>query len=262
MKTSSDIRNLYDDVLTDDIDERNKLDGLIFRQGGVAISSGSKILHNGVIGEKQILDMMDKALDILNNEDINILIRIALFHYLFEYIHPFYDGNGRMGRLLLSGYLSNEFHILNALQLSISALHNRKKYYDAFTLTNDIRNKSDLTVFIIMFLEVYLDGLIELQETVDDIIENYTYHKGLLKQILRDKEYVLSHYLLEATLFAIEPLTMKELQDISSLSHVTIKNIINDINQKYSIITINDQNKPYRYSIDIEMLDKVVNKNI
>ena len=258
--TSSDIRSLYEDVLSHDIDENNKLDGLIFRKGGVEITSGSKTLHNGVSGEGNIIEMMDKALSILNQDNINILIRIALFHYLFEYIHPFYDGNGRMGRFISCGYLSNKFHILTALQLSIGCLHNRKKYYEAFSLSSDIRNKGDLTVFIIMFLEIYLSGLEELKENIDEIIDNYIYNKGLLKKIMNEKEFLLCDYILEGTLFTIEPLTMKELEKITNLSHVTIKNTMNTLNKKYPIITINEDHKPYRYSIDIEMLYKIANK--
>jgi hypothetical protein len=69
-----------------------------------------------------------------------------------------------MGRFISCGYLSNKFHILTSLQFSIACLHDRKKYYEAFSLASDIRNKGDLTVFIIMFLEIFLNGLLELKE--------------------------------------------------------------------------------------------------
>lgn len=260
IQTSTDMRFLYDDVLSHDIDESNKLDGLIFRKSGVEISSGSKTLHHGVSGEENIIEKMDKALSILNDDNVNILIRVALFHYLFEYIHPFYDGNGRMGRFISCGYLSNKFHILTSLQFSIACLHDRKKYYEAFSLASDIRNKGDLTVFIIMFLEIFLNGLLELKENLDEIIDNYTYNKSLLKKIMNEKEFLLCDYILEGMLFSIEPLTMKELEKVTKISHVTIKNIINSINKKYPIIIINENNKPYRYSMDIDMLYQMTNK--
>ena len=261
VRNSFEVRKLYDDVLSDDISKDNELDGIVFRKGDVEVTTGVKTIHNGVSGEKNILEMMDNALSVLNDDSIHILICIALFHYLFEYIHPFYDGNGRMGRLLSCGYLSNQFHILCALQLSIGCLHNRKQYYDAFKLTSDIRNKADLTIFIIMFLEIYLDGLKKLKDNIDETINHYLQNKKLLNKILNQKEYALCHMLLEGTLFAIEPLTMKELEKVTKMSHVTIKNTINHINKKYSIITINENNKPYRYSIDIDMLNTIVNEN-
>ena len=67
-----------------------------------------------------------------------------------------------MGRFLVTGYLSEHLSILSSFQFSIACLHHSSKYYKAFKMTNDIRNKSDLTPFIIHFLEIYLSGLEEL----------------------------------------------------------------------------------------------------
>lgn len=257
IKTSADIRHLYDDILSDDISDDNTLDGLMFRKGDVEVSTGVKAIHNGISGERHILEMMDHALDILNDNSIHFLIRIALFHYLFEYIHPFYDGNGRMGRFISCGYLSNHFHILSAFQLSIGCLHNRKQYYDAFKLTSDVRNKADLTVFIIMFLEIYLNGLKELKENIDETIDYYLKNMKILKSVFTKKEYELCNALLEGTLFSLESLTLNELIQLTDMSHVTIKKTINCINKKHAIIVVNEQNKPYRYSIDIDVLNKI-----
>ncbi|WP_373101632.1 Fic family protein [Thomasclavelia spiroformis] len=96
LNSVSDIRALYDEILLEDVineDEKDKPDGVIFRKGSVEISSETKVIHQGIVGENNIIDMIEKSLKILNNENINFLIRIAVFHYLFEYIHPFYDGN-------------------------------------------------------------------------------------------------------------------------------------------------------------------------
>ena len=49
---------------------------------------------------------MTKGLNILNNDEYDYMIRIAVFHYIFGYIHPFYDGNGRTSRFISSYLLS------------------------------------------------------------------------------------------------------------------------------------------------------------
>lgn len=255
IQTSSDIRDLYDDILLDDILEENQKDypdGIIFRKETVEINSGNKVLHKGIIGEKNIIEMMEHSLKILNDDSINFLIRIAIFHYLFEYIHPFYNGNGRMGRFIASGYLSNHLNTLSALQLSIACLHNTKTYYDAFEMTNDIRNKADLTIFIIHFLEIYLSGLKELQENIQMTMFTYQNIKKKIHSHVNEKHHELVEILLQSTLFGPSGLTMSELVELTSLTEQTLRRNIKEINQTHQIIKVNNRNKPYQYTIDID----------
>lgn len=261
IETSSDIRKLYDEILLKDIvdeDEGDKPDGIIFRGDAVEVTSSSKVIHKGVYGEKNIIEMMDKSLKILNDSKINFLIRIAIFHYLFEYIHPFYNGNGRMGRFLASGYLSKYLNVLCALQFSVACIHNHNKYYDSFKMTNDIRNKSDLTVFIIYFLEIYLSGLMELKEHIESTLNVYTYVKEKIIQFLDKKYQDFVEVLLQVTLFNIgDGLTMSQIVDITSYTEQTIRKMINHINKELSIIKIDKTNKPYKYTIDVDNVSQI-----
>ena len=260
LNSVSDIRTLYDEILLEDVineDEKDKPDGVIFRKGSVEISSGTKVIHQGIVGENNIIDMIEKSLKILNNENINFLIRIAVFHYLFEYIHPFYNGNGRMGRFLASAYLANHLNILCALQFSIACTHNNKKYYEAFTLTNDIRNKSDLTVFIIYFLEIYLSGLQELKEKIEDTINVYNYMVKKLCKYVDSKYQSLVELILQVTLFGIEGFTMSQLVKITNYSEQSIRAMIKKINHEDNIIKIDQQHKPYKYSINLDVVSKL-----
>ena len=260
LNSVSDIRALYDEILLEDVineDEKDKPDGVIFRKGSVEINSGTKVIHQGIVGENNIIDMIEKSLKILNNENINFLIRIAVFHYLFEYIHPFYNGNGRMGRFLASGYLANHLNILCALQFSIACTHNNKKYYEAFTLTSDIRNKSDLTIFIIYFLEIYLSGLQELKEKIEDTINVYNYTVKKLYKYVDSKYQSLVELILQVTLFGIEGFTMSKLVKITNYSEQSIRAIIKKINHEDNIIKIDQQHKPYKYSINLDVVSKL-----
>ena len=260
LNSVSDIRTLYDEILLEDVineGEKDKPDGVIFRKGSVEINSGTKVIHQGIVGENNIIDMIEKSLKILNNENINFLIRIAVFHYLFEYIHPFYNGNGRMGRFLASGYLANHLNILCALQFSIACTHKNKKYYEAFTLTSDIRNKSDLTIFIIYFLEIYLSGLQELKEKIEDTINVYNYTVKKLYKYVDSKYQSLVELILQVTLFGIEGFTMTQLVKITNYSEQSIRAIIKKINHENNIIKIDQQHKPYKYSINLDVVSKL-----
>lgn len=94
---SEDIRVLYNDLVLPEIIEENpenKSDGNIFRKETVYVQNPSgKTIHIGVSPESEIIKSMNDGLAILNNDNYNFLIRIAVFHYAFGYIHPFYEGN-------------------------------------------------------------------------------------------------------------------------------------------------------------------------
>ena len=155
---SKDIRKLYDEMLYNEIkseDEKNLPDGEIFRKDFVHVyKSGEKVVHNGLMPESKIIDYMNKALNILNSDSIDVLIRISIFHYFLGYIHPFYDGNGRINRFISSYILSKYFNKVVGFRLSMTIKENLSQYLDAFDHTNDVRNKGDVSTFVYEFLDI------------------------------------------------------------------------------------------------------------
>lgn len=158
LNTSQDIRKLYNEMLYNEIkeeDENNLPDGLIFRKDIVHVyKSAEKVVHNGLMPESKIIEYVDKSLNILNSESIDVLVRVSIFHYLFGYIHPFYDGNGRMNRFISSYVLSKYFNNVVGFRLSMTIKENLSQYLDAFDQTNDERNKGDLSTFVYEFLDI------------------------------------------------------------------------------------------------------------
>ena len=93
----------------------------------------------------------------INNEEIDTpdLVKIAIIHYQFESIHPFLDGNGRIGRLLIPLYLQSKKYLDNpCLYISFFFEKNRDLYYQKL---NDVRVKND----IIGWIKFFLEGIIE-----------------------------------------------------------------------------------------------------
>ena len=171
----SDIRNIYNELVSEEIknnDPLNLPDGIFFRRKSVSVyNSHMKEIHRGISGETEIIACMEKALFILHNKSIPPLIRISVFHYLFGYIHPFYDGNGRTNRFISSYLLSKELEPLISYHLAKTIKQNISKYYKSFDYTNDTDNRGDLTGFITNFLEIILASIEALIDSLEDNID-------------------------------------------------------------------------------------------
>lgn len=187
LNASSDIRKLYDEMLYNEIkaeDEKNLPDGLVFRKEAVHVyKTGEKIIHNGLMPESKIIDYMDKALAILNNDSIDVLIRVAIFHYFFGYIHPFYDGNGRINRFISSYVLSKYFNKVIGFRLSMTIKDNLTQYLDAFEHTNDVRNKGDVSTFVYEFLDIIYKSYQKTELYAYEKVKDYNKYIGIINRV-------------------------------------------------------------------------------
>ena len=102
------------------------------------------------------------------DDDLNVLIRAALIHYQFETIHPFLDGNGRVGRLLITLFLM-ERKVLSvpALYISYFLKKNRTEYYDRMT---EVRAKGNYEQWVHFFLFALQESAEDAIKTIDELI--------------------------------------------------------------------------------------------
>lgn len=156
-ETPEDIRAIYDRVMSgEELDDEP--DGELFRSGEVYISDGLKSVHTGLFPEEQIVKAMEAMLAIVHTSEIPRLYGALASHYLFEYAHPFYDGNGRTGRYLLSLFLGESLSKPTALSLSRALAENKTAYYQAFKVAENPLNGGELTFFANTMMEFILQA--------------------------------------------------------------------------------------------------------
>lgn len=237
---SKDIRNLFDVMLYNEIkndNPKNLPDGKIFRNDIVnALGNGEKIIHIGLTPEDRIIEYIDKALKILNDKKINPYIRVAIFHYVFAYVHPFYDGNGRIDRFISSYVLSKNYTPIIGYRLSMTIKENLSQYYDAFKHTNDIRNKGDISTFVYEFLDIVIKAYqktelyaLDKKTTLDsfaNIIENLNLNK-LESKIL--------FVLVQCELFGEFGLSYNSIKDIVKCGRTSCITTISELRKKHLI---------------------------
>lgn len=128
-----------------------------YRQGGVGVMAGEQLLHMAPPAS-QVPRLMGALFDWLRSSRDHPLIASAVFHYEFEFIHPFADGNGRMGRLWQTLLLSRWRPLFAHLPVESLVHHHQAAYYRAIQQSNAA---SDSAAFIDFMLEMIRDALAE-----------------------------------------------------------------------------------------------------
>lgn len=254
-KTCQNLRTFYDDFAHKEVITEypgNELDGKLFRKYSVDIDSGTgKTIHQGIMPEEKIISLMQYALDFLNDESVALLIRVSIFHYLFAYIHPFYDGNGRTDRFITSYFLSKHFHPLASLRLSIFIKKNRSKYYHLFQEADSELNKGDMTPFVTGFMQflvsTFKDTIAVLQRKQEQL---ETYEAKINETISTDELLQNIYYiLLQATLFYGQGVPMAQLVELTKKSQKTIKARLEAMPKEHLLITTVNRTKYYRLNL-------------
>ena len=257
LDTCEDIRTLYDEFVLAEVEReniKNIPDGKFFRKDMVEIISPSqKVIHKGIFPEEKIIDLLTKALNVLKVIDINPLVKIALFHYMFGYIHPFYDGNGRVSRFISSYLLNKELEKMVGFSLSNSIKNKISKYYDIFKITNEQKNKGDMTPFVIGFLELINDGVENLYNVIESKKEQLDFYQKIINGYADDNKSVINilYILVQNALFDDEGLDVVRLSQITKLSDSSIRIKLKDLK---AFVTSEFVGKKKVYSANLEEL--------
>ncbi len=171
------------------------MDGLIeypgkLRGKSVGIVKGSKIAHIAPQSE-MLKPLMTDLFNYLKTDDDLLLIKSCVFHYELKFIHPFLDGNGRMGRLWQTLLLMHKYPVFEFLPIETVIKKRQEKYYEAI---GESDNTGKSTLFIEFMLEVIKEALEDLLS-----IQNVTLTKSdrinLYKTIIENNYFTRKEYL-------------------------------------------------------------------
>lgn len=140
-----------------------------YRKGQVGVFDDEKAIFMAPPADR-VPYLINNLYDYLNYYDENIFIKSCVFHYEFEFIHPFSDGNGRMGRLFQTCLLAKEEELFYYLPVESIIKKKQQSYYDAIS-------KSNLEGSSNVFIEFMLDAIIE---TMNETIKQSNLEKGSL----------------------------------------------------------------------------------
>lgn len=226
LRTCADVRDVYDDLVLAEVrisDPHNVPDGTYFRTKMVHVINEAGIpIHDGIEPEARIIEEMDQALDVLNDESREPLLRIALFHFLFGYIHPFYDGNGRTNRFISSYLISRQYEPIVGLGISCAVKQEIEKYYKAFSRCEHPLNRGDITPFVIAFSEICVNAMCNLRDALTEKKSQMDMYLHRSAVLVPEPLRTLVESLITATLFTFDGVTAKELCEAERLSRQTL----------------------------------------
>lgn len=189
----------------------------------------------------------------MNGDKQNYLVNVAVFHHMFGYIHPFYDGNGRMARFISSYLLTQQLEPMVGFGLSNIIKNKMKKYYDMFKETNDSKNKGDLTPFVIEFLQFIEESIELLCTTIEAKVEQYNFYKEKIGKITEDNNlHTILVVLLKNALFDDEEISVRGLVEISRLSPTTVRTYLKKIPEE--LLVNNRSGKMNVFSLNLDVL--------
>ena len=210
-----------------------------YRQEGVGVFNGEQLLHMAPTSER-VPQLMGDLFKWVSKTDVHPLIHSCVFHYEFEFIHPFVDGNGRMGRFWQTMLLSRWKGIFAWLPVETIVKDHQQEYYNVIALSDAAGNS---TVFVEFMLKCLLDAMENYEDMEEEVEE--------LHDKLHDKLRDMFPELSEKAFGVLEVLKAHpglKAEDIGvqvSLSERQVKTYLNALKQAGLIVRVGSNKTGY-----------------
>ena len=145
-----------------------------FRTKSVGIFKGDEIAHMAP-PEWNVTHLMSELFGYLSNDKDNLIIKSCVFHYEMEFIHPFMDGNGRMGRLWQTIILMKENPVFEYLPIEEEVRNTQKEYYERLSISDKQGVSTVFVEYMLGIISKSLTKLISSQRTQLNDVERIQY---------------------------------------------------------------------------------------
>ena len=187
-----------------------------FRSKNAGVYQGDKLIHMGTLPE-YIPELINNLFLWLKKSEEHPLIKAAVFHYEFEFIHPFQDGNGRIGRLWHSLILSKWKKFFAWFPIESLVQKCQKEYYIAINNSNRDGESTEFILFMLKIIKETLIELIEIQKSTDKATDKATdKNKEKIKSLI---EYLDQN----------NSINNKEAQNLLNISESAAKRFLNKL---------------------------------
>ncbi len=220
-----------DDLL---IAHKFMMDGLIkdagcFRSGNVGVYDGERLIHAGTPA-RYVPEVVRGLFDWLKSTDVHPLVASCVFHYEFEFIHPFSDGNGRTGRLWHSLLLQNWQSVFAWLPVESLVAQHQQEYYKA--LGDSGSSGGDSTAFVEFMLGMIEKTLSEAVASQSDVGINVGENVGITNEMVRNKERLLDLVRKNPTI------TMAQMADELEMSRRQVERWVADLKRQGKLVRV------------------------
>lgn len=240
-----EFRNIWNELVSEE-EKEDIPDGKLFRTMPETIMDSDKIIHEGDPSEDTIIKDLSLLISEMNGHYLPAIEKCFIAHYFYEYVHPFYDGNGRTGRFIACSYLARKLDILTAVSLSSTIAKNKDYYYKSFVDMSNPYNHGDATMFILRMMTILHNGQKAIIHRLNEgikLLDNA--NKMLHRYQLSDEVADILFILLQEHIFGnyAPKISDKEMAEMMSLSRYLFDNRMNILEQKGLVDTIGQRPK-------------------
>ena len=212
--SEKDLLRAHSLMMTDLVSQNGK-----YRRDGVGIFDGKEVVHLAPPADR-VPALMADLFEWLETSDVHPLVKSCVFHYEFEFIHPFQDGNGRMGRMWQTVILKDWKEVFAWIPVESLVKEHQAEYYKALSSSDTKADSTAFIEFMLGLLEATIEEMISAEKKVTvKVTQKVTVNQQKILELIKQNPHITQEELTEAVGIARKNIinNMKKLQEAGLL---------------------------------------------